>query len=101
MLTSLSEAFKYLFESLMIVILFSLFFAVCGFHLFYQIFTYRCFQSEYGIADEVGMGCFLIFRNGSNVATKSALKITIAPVHCPFPTYQQTLIQFTTRMRKL
>lgn len=53
MLTALQESFKYLFDSLMIVIIFTLFFGACGLHLLYNLFTYRCYDALTGIYFEV------------------------------------------------
>jgi hypothetical protein len=53
MLTALQESFKFLFDSLMIVIIFTLFFAACGLHLLYGLFTYRCYDEATGIYFEV------------------------------------------------
>ncbi|CAD8111921.1 unnamed protein product [Paramecium sonneborni] len=49
MLKALKQSFKFLLEALMIVGLFSVFFAICGVFLFQGLFNYRC---QYNNGDE-------------------------------------------------
>lgn len=52
MLTSLGKSFKYLIKALMIVIIFSVFFASLGSSLFHGLINYRCLPVNYENADE-------------------------------------------------
>ncbi|CAD8075875.1 unnamed protein product [Paramecium primaurelia] len=52
MLKSLGKSFKYLFEALIIVIIFGLFFATLGQSLFHGLINYRCLPKQYDSLDE-------------------------------------------------
>lgn len=49
MLLALKHSVKFLMEALIIVVIFSYFFALFGMHLFKGLFYYRCYHGEYGI----------------------------------------------------
>jgi hypothetical protein len=49
MLLALKHSVKFLVEALLIVVIFSYFFALFGMHLFKGLFYYRCYHAESGI----------------------------------------------------
>ena len=52
MLGAIIHSFQFLTEALYSVFLFTLFFALIGLHLLKGLYSFRCFQMEYGIISE-------------------------------------------------
>ena len=52
MLGAIIHSFQFLTEALYSVFLFTLFFALVGLHLFKGLYSYRCFELEFGLVVE-------------------------------------------------
>ncbi|CAD8124288.1 unnamed protein product [Paramecium sonneborni] len=71
MLLALKHSLRFLLEALIIVIIFSYFFALFGMHLFQGLFLYKCYYSELGIQTNVLCGYNLQCEDQSMICSKS------------------------------
>ncbi|CAD8119651.1 unnamed protein product [Paramecium sonneborni] len=71
MLLALKHSLKFLLEALIIVIIFSYFFALFGMHLFQGLFRYKCYYAESGIQTNQICGYNLSCQNQSMICSKS------------------------------
>ncbi|CAK57129.1 unnamed protein product (macronuclear) [Paramecium tetraurelia] len=71
MLLALKHSLRFLLESLLIVVIFSYFFALFGMHLFQGLFLYKCYHAESGIQTNYLCGYNLECQDYSMICCKS------------------------------